>query len=136
MNSLISLAKSHYKNYDNNKIISTNNFKDQHSFEKRVEEASRIMTKYPDRIPIICERLTKKIEQVDRKKYLCPVDLTLGNFLFVIRKRLKLSSDKAIYLFINNSILPVSHNLGAIYDQYKDEDGFLYIRYDSESTFG
>ena len=27
-------------------------------------------------------------------------------------------------------------NLGLVYDQHKDKDGFLYVKYDSESTFG
>ena len=57
--------------------------------------------------------------------------------MYVIRKRLKLTSDKSIYLFINEKIIPTtSALLGEIYEKYKDEDGFLYISYGGESTFG
>ncbi len=35
-------------------------FKSQHTFESRFQESSKIITKYPDRIPIICEKLNEK----------------------------------------------------------------------------
>jgi len=104
---------------------------------KRCIEASNFLKKYPNRIPIICKRLSKQIVELDRNKFLCPIDLTMGNFIFVIRKRMKLSAEKSIYLFVGKSILtPSSKNLGSIYEKYKDKDGFLYIGYDSETTFG
>tara|TARA_Y100000591_G_scaffold332196_2_gene368625 strand:- start:919 stop:1329 length:411 start_codon:yes stop_codon:yes gene_type:complete len=136
MDSIISAVKNQYKYYQDNKIIPKLNFKEKHNFEKRQEEAIRILEKYPNRVPIICERLTRKAPEIDRSKYLCPRDLTMGNFMYVIRKRLHLSQEKALYLFINNSIVPVSKDLGTIYEEKKEKDGFLYIRYDSESTFG
>ena len=136
MDSLISFAKSQYRSYEDNKIITVDTFKEKIPFEKRVEQSKSIMEKYPTRVPVICERLTQKIQPLDRKKYLCPDDLTMGNFMYVIRKRLKLESSKAIYLFVNDRIIPVSQTLGVVYDEHQDKDGFLYIKYDSESTFG
>ena len=45
--------------------------------------------------------------------------------MYVIRKRLKLSSEKSIYLFINDKIIPTTSSLlGVIYEKYKHEDGF------------
>ena len=67
---------------------------------------------------------------------MCPGDLSLANFMYVIRKRMKLEPEKAIYLFINEKLCPTSALLSQIYDENKDEDGFLYIKYDGESTFG
>ena len=32
------------------------NFKNKYSLKYRVEESSRILLKYPDRVPIICEK--------------------------------------------------------------------------------
>ena len=136
MDTIISTFKNQYRNYDNNKVISEINYKEKTDFEKRQEESTRILEKYPNRVPIICERLTKKVPLLDRSKYLCPRDLTMGNFMYVIRKRLKLNEATAIYLFINESLVPVSKDLGAIYEEKKDQDGFLYVRYDSETTFG
>ena len=63
-----------------------NSFKQKHPFEKRKLESERIMVKYPTRIPIIVERYSKGIQQIDKKKYLAPEDLSMANFLYVIRK--------------------------------------------------
>jgi GABA(A) receptor-associated protein len=113
-------------------------FKKNHSFEKRKEESRKISEKYTDRIPIICEKNPQSIDtpDIDKKKYLVPSDLTVGQFLFVVRKRMKLSPEKAIFLFINNIIPNSTELISQMYKQYKDEDGFLYIVYSGESTFG
>ena len=68
--------------------------------------------------------------------YLVPTDLTVGQFVYVIRKRLNLSPDKAIYLFVGGTIPPTASLLITIYEQYKDEDGFLYLTYSAENVFG
>jgi len=137
MNNVLSNINHYVTQRKEIKKIQTENFRMKFSFEKRLEEASRITEKYPERVPIICERITPNIPEIDRKKYLCPRDLSIANFMYVIRKRLKLSSEKSIYLFINDKIIPTTSSLlGVIYEKYKHEDGFLYISYGEESTFG
>ena len=111
-------------------------YKNQYPFEKRKEDSDRILAKYPNRIPVIVEKFGIEVPDIDRKKYLVPDDLTMSNFMYVIRKRLKLKAEKALYLFVNNKILAGMENIGTVYDKYKDEDGFLYIKYSGESTFG
>lgn len=107
-------------------------------FEHRKEESSRIMKKYPSRVPVICERAgTTDIPLIDKRKYLVPDDLVMGQFMHVIRRRLKLDPAKAIFLFINNRVMPSSSTaLAAIYHEHKNADGFLYITYSGENTFG
>ncbi|CAH0477326.1 hypothetical protein KXD40_001990 [Peronospora effusa] len=112
-------------------------FKKEHSFEKRQAEAQRIRSKYPDRIPVICEKADRSdIPDIDKKKYLVPADLTVGQFVYVIRKRIKLSPEKAIFIFINNVLPPTAALMSNIYEEQKDVDGFLYITYSGENTFG
>nr|XP_024376089.1 autophagy-related protein 8d-like isoform X2 [Physcomitrium patens] len=78
-------------------------------FQKRQAEALRIREKYPDRIPVIVEKAEKSdIPDIDKKKYLVPADLTVGQFVYVIRKRIKLSSEKAIFIFVKNVLPPTS----------------------------
>lgn len=127
--------------YDDNIAIHLpqKTFKEKHSFEKRLEESTRIKEKYPNRVPIICEKWGNDpdVPEIDRKKYLVPTDLSIGNFMYVIRKRIKLKSEKSLYLFINDTV--IAHSAGLIasyYEKYKDEDGFLYISYSGETTFG
>jgi len=108
------------------------------SFEKRIKSSQEIMKIYPNRIPIIVEKhKNSNINNIDKKKYLAPKDLTMGQFSYVIRKRIKLSEEQAIFIFINNKILaPTNALMQTIYYYYKNEDGFLYITYSGENTFG
>lgn len=110
-----------------------------HTFDERYKESSRIRNKYPDRIPIIIEKdyKCKNVPDIDKKKYLVPNDLTIGQFLFVIRKRIKLDSEMALYLFIDNKTIPnTSSAINNLYNTHKNDDGFLYITYSGENTFG
>jgi hypothetical protein len=66
---------------------------------------------------------------IDKKKYLVPSDLTVGQFCYVIRKRIKLAPEKAIFIFVNEVLPPTAALMSSIYDEHKDEDGFLYITY-------
>ena len=131
------------------------------------------------------------------RRYLVPADLTVGQFVYVIRKRIKLSPEKAIFIFIDNKLPPsgasslcsagrmhacmlrrrlpfphvsdeawppaaarsqlhapapfdyplllphcsapllcVASLMSAVYEEMKDKDGFLYIKYSGENTFG
>ena len=65
-----------------------------------------------------------------------PVDLTVGQFVYVIRKRIKLPSEKAIFIFVNDILPPTAALISTIYEEHKDEDGFLYVLYSGENTFG
>lgn len=112
-------------------------FKFENSFDERKSEAIRVLTKYPDRIPIICEKSDScKVDEIDKKKYLVPRVLTMGQFIYVIRKRLNLKPEQAIFLFTNGKIMSSSSVLEEIYHKEKDEDGFLYFLYSEENVFG
>ncbi|KAG7812086.1 hypothetical protein KL921_001318 [Ogataea angusta] len=101
------------------------------------QKASRIRGKFLDRIPVICEKVEESdIPEIDKRKYLVPSDLTVGQFVYVIRKRIQLPSEKAIFIFVNDILPPTASLMSTIYEQYKDEDGFLYILYSGENTFG
>lgn len=115
-------------------------YKIKKGFSERKVESERIKEKYPDRIPIICEKSSKNggslLPDLDKTKYLVPHDLTIGQFMYVIRKRLKLNASEALYLFANGHIMTCSNTVGVAYDNYRDQDGFLYLKYSKESTFG
>tara|TARA_B110000483_G_scaffold63087_1_gene78625 strand:+ start:542 stop:919 length:378 start_codon:yes stop_codon:yes gene_type:complete len=112
-------------------------FKDNVDFESRKAESARILDKYPDRIPIIVEKEAKSdVADIDKKKYLVPKDLTMGQFVFVIRKRIKLSPEKAIYMFIENTLPPSAAFMSSLYQEHHDRDGFLYLTYSGENYFG
>ncbi|KAJ4789952.1 Autophagy-related protein [Rhynchospora pubera] len=121
----------------NFQAMAKSSFKLEHPLEKRQAEAARIRDKYPDRIPVIVERAERSdIPEIDKKKYLVPADLTVGQFVYVVRKRIKLSAEKAIFIFVKNTLPPTAAMMSAIYEENKDEDGFLYMTYSGENTFG
>ena len=109
----------------------------QYSFGYRIEEATRIMRAYPDRIPVVCEKEQfRDFPTLDKKKYLVPKDITVGQFIHVIRKRLKLPPDIAMFLLTNGVIPNTSSPMDIIYSVHKAQDNFLYITYTGENTFG
>ena len=56
---------------------------------------------------MICEKADRSdIPDIDKKKYLVPADLTVGQFHYVIRKRIQLAPEKALFLFCSNTIPP------------------------------
>ena len=107
--------------------------------EKRKAEAEKIREKWPDRVPCIVERADSSrnnIPSIDKKKYLVPESMTFGQFIHVIRKRIKLTPEQAIFLYVNNVLPPSSMTMGQIYAEHKGEDLFLTMIYASESSFG
>jgi len=99
---------------------------------------NKILQKYPDRIPIICKRSTASNNDcptMNKHKFLVPFDFTIGQFMFVVRRRMKLAPEKAIFLFINNKLYNSSQLISNIYDN-NNENGVLYVTYTSENTFG
>lgn len=115
-------------------------FKDKFTFEKRCQEYDKVYKKFPDKIPIIVEKGNDKTYDIDQHKYLVPINckipITMGHFANDVRKRLKLKQDEALFFFINNTIPTMTQTITEIYHHHKDKDGFLYIQYSGESTFG
>lgn len=108
-------------------------------FEKRREEARSIRMRYPARVPVIVERAERctSVPCIDKAKFLVPSDLTVGQFVYTIRKRIELEPEKALFVFVGGTTLPpTSATMAAMDDAYRHEDGFLYMTYTSESTFG
>lgn len=117
--------------------MSVKNFQNEHTFDKRLEESTRIMNKYKDRIPIIVlKHESCGLPPIDKQKYLVPMDMTVSQFIFVIRKRIKLDPSQSLFVMINNQLATGSALVGTVYKTLKDEDGFLYVVYTSENTFG
>lgn len=106
-------------------------------YKKRLSESKYIMEKYPDRIPVIVTKADNcKLNDIDKHKFLVPKDLKISEFISVIRKRVKLQSHEAIFVFINNILPPLSERIIDIYEKEKAQDNFLYVIYNSESVFG
>ena len=65
--------------------------------------SQKIRSRYPDRIPVIVERAeNSNIENIDKRKYLVPNDITVAQFMWIIRKR-KYSKQKIFHSSISPS---------------------------------
>lgn len=105
---------------------------------ERVKKSQVILEKYPDRVPLIVQpsKNDRDAYPIDKSKYITPRDLTLMQLQQIIRKRIRFPPEKALFMFIHNKIYPITSLIGNIYDENKDQDGFLYITYCQENTFG
>ncbi len=107
--------------------------------EERKKESDKILQKFAHRVPCIVERAESSknsIALIDKNKYLVPEDMTFGQFIFTIRKRLKLAPEQAIFLYVNNLLPPTTMTMAQVYEEHKDESGFLMITYAAESSYG
>ena len=112
-------------------------YKESVPFPQRCAEAQRIREKFPGRVPVIVERASRSdVPLIDKKKFLVPSDLTIGQFIYVVRKRLNLPPEKALFLFTGNTLPTTGTPMRELFAHYMDEDGFLYCTYSGESAFG
>lgn len=112
-------------------------YSDERTFEERQNEASRMLSKHPDRVPLIVERAPgSKLPQIDRRKWLVPRDMTMGQWMTVLRKRISISSSEGLFVFVNNVLPTTSATVGQIYDDHKEATGLLLMTYTKQSTFG
>lgn len=109
-------------------------FRDTKTFEERKLESTNITRKYPDRVPVIVEA-DERIN-LDKHKYLVPADLTVGQFMYVLRKRCHISPEESVFLFVSDILPPTSALMSQIYHDNRDTDGFMYCRLMKENTFG
>ena len=113
-------------------------FKDTYPFEERFDEVQRIKKKYPHHIPVICEkeRNANCLNNCMKYKYLLNRNMKMCEFVYIIRNKINLSPEKGLYFFINGVIPAMNEIIGTLYMHHKSNDGFLYMKYTSENTFG
>jgi GABA(A) receptor-associated protein len=100
------------------------------------DEIERLRKKYPDRIPIFLIKGENVTFDIPKTKYLVPTTLTFGEYIYSIRKLCKLKPEKALFFYINHSIMNSSDLISTIYANHKHEDGTLHLTYSEENTFG
>ena len=72
-----------------------------------------------------------------QKKYLLPDDMLAWQLLCLMRKKMTLSAEKALFLFTHsNALVSSSDALITVYDKHKGDDELLRLTYASENAFG
>ncbi|NWT63042.1 GBRAP protein, partial [Erythrocercus mccallii] len=113
-------------------------YKEEHPFEKRRCEGEKIRKKYPDRVPGAGESRAAagRISAISVGFGFFIFCFAVGQFYFLIRKRIHLRAEDALFFFVNNVIPPTSATMGQLYQEHHEEDFFLYIAYSDESVYG
>ena len=106
--------------------------------EQRLKESTEILSKYPDRICIFIEKkdTCKSLPDLDKKKYLVPKTITVAQLIFVIRNKIKVTKETALFFYVNRRIINGDTTMDELEYNYKSPDGFLYIKYAGENCFG
>ena len=101
------------------------------------DHADKILSKYPRRYPILIWKLESDIA-IKRRKFIAPQDITLGQFLYVLRKQLvDFNAAEGLFLFVEstNMLLPAGDEIGKLWHQH-NVNGFLRLTLAKENTFG
>ena len=124
-------------------------YKNNHTIEERKSETLKIKNKYSDKIPVIVTKdPSSQLNNITKEKYLVPFDMTIGQFMSVIREKTSIGQEQAINIFLidynnNNILAPTSASFESLYIQYvekeinnKNYDGYIYLIYTGENVFG
>lgn len=131
-------------------------FKERNNHSERVAAVQGIRDKFPNKIPVIVERFKKvsksqtseiipipihcqekSLPCIDKVKYLVPRELTVAQLSTIVRNRLSLCQTDSFFLFTSSgTMLSMSRTVAELYEVSQDQDGFLYVEYASQETFG
>jgi len=113
-------------------------FKERKPFADRAQDSANIREQHPDKVPIIVERSKSErtLPVLDKSKFLVPGHVTVTELIRVLRRRLQLAPGQAFFLLSERGMPPGTQTLSELWESDKDEDGFVYVFYAAQETFG
>ena len=112
-------------------------FQKDNTFEVRKAMSARMKAEHPDHVVIIIEKEpSSPIKDVDKHKYLVPEHVTLLQLVWIIRKSINLHHEQSLFILCNHSAPPMSMSMIELHKNHVHEDGFVYLSYSGEHTFG
>ena len=110
------------------------------TIEDKQFQFNKLRCKYPDRIPVIIEENPSCKLKLKNYKYLVPKEISMSQFLYIIRTNMNIGEKQAIFTFVKNGkdyiLVNMNELIENIYNNFKCEDNFLYIKFGIENTFG
>lgn len=93
-----------------------------------------IIARHPAKIPIIIQ-VDKELEPYykSKRKVLVYHDYTASELMAFIRMKMRLPSNKGIFLFVDDKMISGSQRL---YDVWDNKNRFMFVRVVQESVFG
>ncbi len=100
------------------------------------KELEVLQKKYPAHVFVLVKPAVRSdIPLIDKQKYIVQKSTTVGMFLSILRKRLHLPAEKALFLFVGNNLPTTSATLAELFALH-GKQGYLEITYAGENTFG
>lgn len=108
-------------------------------FAERTAMANRMREKYADRVPVILRSKhisDSELPDITKQTFLVPVRMLVGEFENTVNKLIRdenkhIVQCSRVFLIVGGIALVGTENMKDIYDLRKNEDGFLYLTYDS-----
>jgi len=115
-------------------------FKERFTYQDRKNKFNKFKEIYPDRIPVVLQPEQRykngSLNPMKKSFYLFGENVSVCKILQFIRSEIKIGDETAIWLFVNGIVPQMTSTLNSLYENNKDNDGFLYIVYCGELTFG
>jgi len=112
------------------------------TFEQRKARAESLRKKHPNASFVIINYPTKEFEMKKFKFILGPL-CKIGDLMINIHSQIingpgkkNFDKEKAIFMFVNKTIPPMSALISEVAKEHVSSDGFLYLDIQIESTFG
>lgn len=99
----------------------------------------RLMQRHGEnsRVACIIDRLHADDPAIEGHKILVSADESFGSLIGNhLTHKVKLDAHQSLFYLIRDTLVSPSDVMGTLYEKYKDDDGFLYIVYTTENTFG
>lgn len=120
---------------------------DTRPFDERIAESKKMLKMHPEKRPVLIQPQGTETPKLGRAgKFSVSLDATPATLKSSIRKVIpQLKPSDAIILIIKSpsdkgeykSIMPMdSEEFGTLYEAHKHADGFMYMTYSVEATFG
>ena len=114
-----------------------------------------LLKKYPERVPIVISSSSIKIKNKD-SRFIVPNDMTIAQFIVILRKKISLGSTETIFIFIKSNdasnpsettkeenyvsgkdiLVSTTSSILSLYNEYKDENLVLNLYFEKENVFG
>ncbi|CAD2217646.1 hypothetical protein AGDE_03902 [Angomonas deanei] len=113
-------------------MVGYKSFKELHTLEQRKKTFEKFFEKSPDAIAVVVEYP----EAEEAKKFCVPPRMVMSSLVSHIQQRLSLDPTEAIFAYVGDTVAPPVALLQDLYKEYKDEDGFLYVKIKKEVAYG
>lgn len=97
----------------------------------------RCRIKYPNKIPVYIHKTPRcTINDLDKRRYLVPSEMTIGQFFSLIRRRISVRPEQGVFFLVAGAHIPsITSTMGEVYREHS-ENYMLHITYSEESAYG